>query len=470
MRRNIMKAICFLLIFGVLLTQYHKVFSFKYGDGIYDVTVFYELPENSVDVLCLGSSHAFENINPNVMWKEYGYAAFDLCSSVQPMWNTYFYLKEALKTQKPQLVVLDAYRVIETREYMDDSRIIKGVSGLKWSVNKIQALMASAPQDRWLAFGIECIQNHNRYTGDISKEDFCEYKGNPAYYASWKGLGNAFKTQALPKPDVVNDGTRRALPAKTEWYYRKVIELCQQENIPMLIVVAPYAGYEAQHMRLYHEAADIADEYGITFIDFNEQYEQMHLDFTTDIADADHLNYIGNVKYTTYLSEYIHAHYKVSDRREDDIQKYGSWEKAAHYYDNSIFNYELKSQNDYHSYLSMLAGLTQEYEIYIMVPAKQVSDEEGIKELFGKWDFTPLYRMETYARITASGVTVFDSEKEFPYVADRGVHRLVFSENGVNLDGTDYQKKDAGIQIIVFDTYNGVVADSVSLSDGAVNR
>lgn len=470
MRRNIIKTICFLFIFGILLMWYHRVFSFKYGDGIYDVTVFYELPEDSVDILCLGSSHTFENINPDVMWKEYGYAAFDLCSSVQPMWNTYYYLKEALKTQTPQLVVLDAFCVNETREYLDDSRIIKGISGLKWSVNKVQALMVSAPRERWFEFGIECIQNHNRYKGDLSKEDFCEYKGNPEYYTVWKGMGNNFNTQALEKPQIINDGSKRALPAKTEWYYRKIIELCQQENIPMLIVVSPYAGYVAQHMQMYNEAAAIANDYGVEFINFNEYYDQINLDFTTDIADQDHLNYIGNVKYTEYLADYISTYYNVSDRKTDGTEKYDSWDKASHYYDNSIFNYQLKTQNDYYGYLSMLTELTEDYEIYIIVPINQVSDNEEIKELFDRWNFNYLYNTETYAMITASDVTIFDKENEFPYISDRGVHRLIFSDIGVNLDGVDYSKTDDGIRITVYDTYNGVVADAVCISNMAVKR
>ena len=51
----------FLGLMGVLavsLLGFHKVFSFKYGDGIYSVTTFYEQEEDSVDLLILGSSHA----------------------------------------------------------------------------------------------------------------------------------------------------------------------------------------------------------------------------------------------------------------------------------------------------------------------------------------------------------------------------------------------------------------------------
>lgn len=83
--------ICFIVILTVVLLYTNRVFKVKYGDGIYDVTKFYELENETVDVLILGSSHAFEDFNTGTLWSEYGMAAYVLGGSVQPMWNTYYY-------------------------------------------------------------------------------------------------------------------------------------------------------------------------------------------------------------------------------------------------------------------------------------------------------------------------------------------------------------------------------------------
>ena len=90
-----------------------------------------------VDVLFLGSSHVFETYNTSVLWDEYGIASYVLGGSVQPMWNTYFYMKEALKTQTPELIVLDAYCCEYREEYNDYSRQIKNCYGMKPSLNKL---------------------------------------------------------------------------------------------------------------------------------------------------------------------------------------------------------------------------------------------------------------------------------------------------------------------------------------------
>ena len=144
--------ICFIVILTVVLLYTNRVFKVKYGDGIYDVTKFYELENETVDVLILGSSHAFEDFNTGTLWSEYGMAAYVLGGSVQPMWNTYYYLKEALKTQKPQLIVLEGYTAVYESEFIDDSRIIKNNYGLKWSRDKVNSIKISAPEARWNEF------------------------------------------------------------------------------------------------------------------------------------------------------------------------------------------------------------------------------------------------------------------------------------------------------------------------------
>lgn len=109
MKKSVIRIGSFILILGVILGYVNKVFKVKYSDGIYSVTKFYELEDDTVDVLILGSSHAFENFNTGTLWDEYGMASYILAGSLQPMWNTYYYLKEALKTQTPELIVLEAF-------------------------------------------------------------------------------------------------------------------------------------------------------------------------------------------------------------------------------------------------------------------------------------------------------------------------------------------------------------------------
>ena len=144
MYRNVIKSLCFLLLFVILFAQFMHIFQFKYGDGIYPLTQLYKEQEDSADVMCFGSSHVFENVNTGILWEEYGIADFNLCGSIQPMWNTYYYMKEALKTQHPKVMVLDVFGAIQTEDYIDHSRIIKNNFGLKFSRDKIASVKVAS--------------------------------------------------------------------------------------------------------------------------------------------------------------------------------------------------------------------------------------------------------------------------------------------------------------------------------------
>ena len=53
---------------------------------------FYEEPKNSLDVLFIGSSSMFCNVNPLILFKEEGFASYILGTSSQQLEATYFFL------------------------------------------------------------------------------------------------------------------------------------------------------------------------------------------------------------------------------------------------------------------------------------------------------------------------------------------------------------------------------------------
>ena len=56
----------------------------KHDYGICPIMNLYRQPENSVDVLMLGSSCAYAGVNTNILFREYGVAAYNLCTAEQP--------------------------------------------------------------------------------------------------------------------------------------------------------------------------------------------------------------------------------------------------------------------------------------------------------------------------------------------------------------------------------------------------
>ena len=378
MKKTVVRITGFLLILLMVLAGINRVFKMKYGDGIYSLTKFYEQKKGSVDVLVLGSSHAFENINTGTLWDEYGMASYVLGGSRQPSWNTYYYLKEALKTQRPELIVLEGYMLLYDADYEESSRIIKNNFGLKWSKDKIESIKVSAPKSQWAEYFLEYTQYHTRYR-ELSREDFLKNQGY-RYYDNWKGFGCNLDTVAEVGTDVKQVDEVSPLYGKTEEYYRKILELAREENIPVLVTIAPYFLVDEKSERLFNRVGEIAGEYGDLFLDGNKLVDEIGVDYQVDNADdVGHLNYLGNQKYTKYLGTYIKEHYTVSDRRADAA--YESWQKNADYIREMIVNQELKESGDMETISEKLQN--PNYWVFISVDDSCNGEDQELQRFLG---------------------------------------------------------------------------------------
>ena len=93
------KILLFLSILIFLTCFWQKVFIPKWeSDGLWEpvttmVDGFFAEDTNTIDVLYLGSSNAFYDINPLVIYEEYGITGYVLGSGEQPIACSYYYLR-----------------------------------------------------------------------------------------------------------------------------------------------------------------------------------------------------------------------------------------------------------------------------------------------------------------------------------------------------------------------------------------
>lgn len=313
--KNSFKTLAFLACFLVLLYLLSCIFSFKYEDGITTIDHFYDLPQDTVDVLLLGSSHMGMNVDPSILWNLRGIAAYNCWGSMQKSWNTYYYLKECLKYQQPKLVVMDVYGVTFDGDLPGYDNIVKNTQGLRFSRDKIENILVSSPEEyrTALIFGIPTY--HYRYS-EISGKDFENFfwdKQTGIQYLDLTGLN----VQSFEIMDVSNMTEPVPLAEKCETYFRKILDLCREEQIPILLVASPYYLHE-QEQRRFNRIGEIAEEYGVTFLNFNENYQELSIDPKTDFCDLAHMMPSGVEKYSSYLADYMKANYQLPDRRLDE--------------------------------------------------------------------------------------------------------------------------------------------------------
>ncbi len=464
MKKSMIRIICFVTLLACVLAAVNQVLKFKSGDGEYAVTTFYEQDRNSVDVLILGSSHAFEDFNTGILWDEYGMASYVLGGSFQPVWNTYYYLKEALKTQKPELIVLEGYMVTISVEYDDPSRVTKNTYGLKWSADKVAAIKASTLQEQRKDFLPEYLQYHARYK-EVSSADFQKYQGN-VFFENWKGFGDNMRTMRLENPDLQEETARLKLPEKPEKYYRMILELAQENNIPIVVVISPYAGITENNQARFNRAKDIAAEYGVELINYNSCYREIGIDFATDAADTGHLNFRGNRKFSTAVGAYLAEHYDIPDRRGDS--RYQSWQEGADYIRANLAEQELCQATSREAFLEKVQNGA--YLFFVSTDGECDIKNKNIHKILNTFGISYNGTNEIW-RTGADGVEWYSGEQEAEQYRRIDRHdillRRIWNEeeekyvNEIFVDADGYQTVEDGVNVTVYSTVTQRVVDSV---------
>ena len=334
--KNIARLVSVLIVFGLILIFLDRILLLKSEDGIEQMKAYYRQPEGTVDALFVGSSHIFCHVNTGILWDEYGISGFDLAAAEQPFWNSYHYIIEGLKTQTPKVVILDITTPgVRPTDYQPENWLITNTYGIKHNKNRINAIKISALKDSCKRLLVPFNSMHARYA-ELSELDFRDYDDT----ARFKGFDARETVVPFDTPDISGVTERGELTEKEITYLRKIIEYVQGKGIPLLLMSSPYVVTPEEQAK-FNTIFDIADEYGVPYIDFNLLYDEMGLDFQTDIAEILHLNRAGNEKFTRYFGQYLKDNYGLSDHRGDP--KYSSWDAEALFQRQDTLSFNIRN-------------------------------------------------------------------------------------------------------------------------------
>lgn len=383
MKKSVMKITGAVLVFALIFGSMAGLLRYRYSDSITSIRRFYQLEDNTVDLLGLGTSHVYEGLCPAVLYREYGIAAYDLCAPAQAVWNSYYYFVEALKTQTPRAVVFDVYMLNTNSEYDTTANAIKTTFGMKWSQNKLDAMRAAFPEDSFPDILLNFYQYHTRYA-ELSEEDLLPDNGNSPYFGdSYKGFYTYDTVQEQEMPDVASFSGTRTLAEKHEQYYRAIIELAIANQIPIYIVSIPYV-VASDTQKTVRAAEAIALSYNseyVRFIDFNQRYEEIGLDFSTDFSGSQHLNRSGAIKFTSYFGQILQSELDFPDRRQDEA--FASWEENAAIFYRMTDQAQLQKEIDIYAYADTLRELDEQYCV-IIVKNTLISKESAASDANGE--------------------------------------------------------------------------------------
>ena len=128
---NFIKSIVFLGLTGLLLFCAQRLLVPKWNypefadNDSFTLTTFFAQEKNTDDVLFLGTSHTAYGISPMELYQDKGIVGYNLGTSLQTLAGTYYLIKEALRSQSPQAVVLDVSSAFFDSEHNLDERAFR---------------------------------------------------------------------------------------------------------------------------------------------------------------------------------------------------------------------------------------------------------------------------------------------------------------------------------------------------------
>ena len=466
------KLLASIIVIGLVFGRLGHVLAANY-DGNQAMDGFYGLDKNTVDVMFYGSSHIYAGVNVVDLWDDYGIAGYNLAGTTQTLWNTYYNMEETLKYQSPEVMVVDMYGLLIEDEYYGSTNVIKNVSSMRFSLNKIRNVWSSVPHEEFLSYLLSYPLTHDSYT-ELQQGNYTEKVNNIG--GEWyKGYRPTYAvTQYDRLPQFETEPEKMTPTEKNREYLDKMVELAGEHRIQLAFTVVPYAGLQEKDRSLYKWIEDYAKENGILFLNGNLNLQEMGFDPAADYAEASHLNHSGACKFTAYLGGWLTDNFVLEDRRGDD--RWDSWQKYSDCWDAVYQNQELKRCPDVESYLAK----AKEREDYIIVVSldnnyKTNALVEPLERLLG---INP-YELDMSASVVMENETILyqtPAEPEYLWYTETALSDIAVSREAgdtmkVWVNNIVQNDPYSDVTILVYDKTLDEIADVVFYnSDGTMRR
>lgn len=327
-----------ILIFWFLFT----ILQYKDAQSIRD---FYKLKRNTCDVVFYGSSHCFCSINNALLWDDYGMSTFSLAENGQNLGNTYYYMVESLKTQKPKVLCVECVFVTYRDDGVGNGNLYRNTLNMKYSTNYFWNAAYAAQIAGVDTYGkyelfLKWPLIHSRYK-ELTKADFYDMtfeKGRYAVSSTW--TSEPHETPKACKSSVVGE-----LRKEDVEYLDKMVELADEYNSVLIFWIAPFV-LDEEDMGRFNALKEYAQDRNVDFINFNEIYQYVSFDYGKDMRSekgaGSHVNNAGARKITEFFGKYLHDNFLIPNHWED--KNYSYWGNLSDYWEIEERNHALEKE------------------------------------------------------------------------------------------------------------------------------
>ncbi len=446
-----------LLLYGLTVLLKDKRVTFDY-DTTRKIEGFYAEEKNSLDFVFIGSSQMFTTVVPAVLWEEYGITSYDFGANEQPMYLSYYYIKEALKYQDPKAIVLEV-SYCNTPEYTHEGVLHINLDDLRMGSVKLEAIFDIIPEgERW-PYIFELAKYHDTWTemDKASMKYLNAEKHNP--YKGYTPSLDGYADGGTFDEEIAQVTEKAELAKLSVEYMEKIIELCKQEGVDLLFLKTP--NDHIQNQPEYNAVQDIADAHGIPYLDLNRQMEgQLH----------NHVFHAETI--TKRIGQWLLSLYEVEDKREDP--DYTQWHEDADYYYRYAHQLRLNEIEDYEVFLAELIG--KDYVVCFAVNqdagAYLSEDAVGLMQQLGAQIDVSKAGGKSYLAVLENGMVHAEtcSDEVVAYENRIYDHRISIISQGaqagcnasIEIDGVEYAPNEKGFNVVIYDPKADMILTNTS--------
>ena len=412
----------------------------------------------------------------------YGIRSYNLGCEQQSLVVMYYWLKEALKYQSPEAVVIDTYTFHKyTDAYVynnmncSEGSVRKAMDSMRLSPLKVEAGMAIEkidPTQSGLSFPLTNIRYHTRWIS-LGENDYTETEmidhGGVKGFSALGGISPGAADSTFSSADLDSVEAEPMVEIADE-YLGKIVDLCETDGIKLIFVNIPYG----ESISRYKSTVEYANAHNIPLYDFNEERLYNEIGYSAENDKYGHPNYKGAEKISLYLGKLLANEYGI--RAEQDP----SFDVSREVYNHKINNIRLSETTDVYDYLEMLNN--SDYEVFVF-SANNIGEyvDESISNKWHSLGFSTDLRNipagNHYCAVKSDSViekmtdediafsgTVRDGKMIYNFLIDTSVMMPNYQKFSMVVNGIECGNQNAGIDIVVYDSDFKQIVDKVNIN------
>ena len=287
----------FLLVLASLLAWVSEVCRDK--DALLEAQ--FQEPREKVDVVFVGSSHAFHSWNPLVFYRRTGCTSIMYGSPLQTSWISYEYLKFALEKHHPKAVVFECYALARPDEnFHEDGNIRRGVDALPDWRRRLACIERMYPEEEVESRYFPLMKYHTRWPS-LYRSDFTgtRRKLNTHGFA----LTELVNDKEFAFPELKRTGSAEISDNAKAWL-GKIKSLVEKSGAKLLVYSAPYNLNQAQ-FDMIGSVDDWCAANSVPFFNCNLRSFTEMLQPMRDMKDRGHTNFFGAEIVTAHVGDWL---------------------------------------------------------------------------------------------------------------------------------------------------------------------